>query len=131
MAAIGLGIIAVWWLTHLIGGRTSSNNPVSLYAEASTMGTIVILVVYLLTNLALPAFMWRRHRATFSIVRHVGVPFVGSAVLIVPFVELCEPGQPFPYDAFPFVALGLLAAAAAIAGLVVHRHPSAGSRGND
>lgn len=127
MAAIGLGIIAVWWLTHVIGGHTRSNNPVSLYAEASTMGTIVILVVYLLTNLSLPVFMWRRHRATFSVVRHVGVPFVGSAVLIVPFVELCEPGQPSPYDAFPFVALGLLAAAAAIAGLVVHRHPSTGS----
>jgi amino acid transporter len=127
MAAIGLGIIAVWWLTHVISGQTHSNNPVSLYAEASTMGTIVILVVYLLTNLALPIFMWRRHRNTFSPMRHVLVPVVGSAVLIVPFVELCAPGQPAPYDAFPFVALGLLAAATVIAGVVVHRHPSAGS----
>jgi amino acid transporter len=127
MAAIGLGIIAVWWLTHVIGGRTSSNDPVNLYAEASTMGTIVILVVYLLTNVSLPVFMWRRHRATFSTVRHVVVPALGSIVLIVPFVELCEPGQPFPYDAFPFVALGLLAAAIAIAWLVVHRHPATGA----
>jgi amino acid transporter len=127
MAAIGLGIIAVWWLTHVIGGRTSSNDPVNLYAEASTMGTIVILVVYLLTNISLPVFMWRRHRATFSTARHVVVPVLGSIVLIVPFVELCEPGQPFPYDAFPFVALGLLATAIAIAWLVVHRHPATGT----
>ena len=129
MAAIGLGIIAVWWLTHVIGGQTRSNNPVSLYAEASTMGTIVILVVYLLTNLSLPVFMWRRHRTTFSVVRHVVVPVLGSTVLIVPFVELCAPGQPSPYDAFPFVALGLVVCAAAIAGVVVRRNPSAGSEG--
>lgn len=90
------------------------------------MGTIVILVVYLLTSLSLPVFMWRRHRPMFSPVRHV-VPALGSAVLIVPFVELCQPGQPSPYSALPFVAPGLLAGAAGIAGLTVHRHPAAGS----
>jgi amino acid transporter len=126
MAVIGLGIIGAWWLTHVISGHTSSMNPVNLYAECSTMGTIVILVVYLLTNLALPLFMWRRHRATFSALRHIVVPALGSLVLIVPFVELCEPGQPAPYNAFPFIALALLAIAAAIAWLVVHRHPSTG-----
>jgi amino acid transporter len=102
-------------------------NPVGLYAESSTMGTIVILVVYLLTNLSLPVFMWRRHRSMFSPVRHVVVPALGSAVLVVPFIELCEPGQPSPYSTFPFIALGLVAVALATAGLVVHRHPSAGS----
>jgi len=91
------------------------------------MGTIVILAVYLLTNLSLPVFIWRRHRSMFSPVRHVVVPALGSAVLVVPFVELCEPGQPSPYSTFPFIALGLVAVAAAIAWLVVHRHPAAGS----
>ena len=129
MAAIGLGIIAVWWLIQLIGGDTRSNNPVSLYAEASTMGTIVILAVYLLTNLSLPLFMWRRYRTSFSVLRHVAVPVVGSAVLIVPFVELCAPGQPAPYDAFPFLALALVVLAALIAWFVVRRNPSAGSVG--
>lgn len=128
MAAIGLGIIGVWWLTHVIRGQTRSLNPVGLYAECSTMGTIVILVVYLLTNLSLPVFMWRRHRALFSPVRHLLVPTVGAAVLIVPFIELCAPGQPPPYNAFPYVALAVVAAAAVIAGIVLHRHPSTGGR---
>jgi amino acid transporter len=127
MAAAGLGLIGVWWVIHLVTGHTGSMDPVGLYAECSTMGTIVILVVYLLTSLSLPVFMWRRHRAMFSPVRHVVVPALGSAVLIVPFVELCQPGQPAPYSTFPFIALGLVAGAAAIAGLVLHRHPSAGS----
>jgi amino acid transporter len=128
MGAVGLGIIGVWWLTHVISGNTRSLNPVGLYAECSTMGTIVILGVYLLTNIALPVFMWRRHRATFSPIRHVLVPALGSVVLIVPFVELCAPGQPPPYNVFPFLALGLLVLAAAIAFVVVRRNPSAGAR---
>ena len=126
MAAIGLGIIGVWWLTHVLSGHTRSLNPVGLYAECSTMGTVVILVVYLLTSLSLPVFMWRRHRASFSPTRHVVMPAIGAAVLIVPFVELCAPGQPAPYNAFPYIALGLLVLAIAIAGLVVHHNPSAG-----
>ncbi len=127
MAAVGLGIIGVWWVTRLLSGDTGSMNPVGLYAECSTLGTIVILVVYLLTNLSLPVFMWRRHRTMFSPIRHVVVPVLGSVVLVVPFIELCKPGQPAPYSAFPFIALGLIAVTAAVAVFVVRRHPSTGS----
>jgi amino acid transporter len=127
MGAVGLGIIVVWWLTHVISGHTGSMNPVGLYAECSTMGTIVILVVYLLTNLSLPVFMWRHHRATFSPIRHIALPTAGCAVLIVPLIELCAPGQPSPYNVFPYLALALVVLAAAIAWVVVRRNPSAGA----
>ncbi len=127
MALGGLAIIGVWWALHLVGLDTGSTNPVGLYAECSTMGTIVILFVYLLTMLSLPVFMWRRHRQSFSAVRHVAVPLVGALTLIVPFVELCKPGQPSPYDVFPFLALAIAAAAGVIAYVVVRRHPSTGA----
>jgi amino acid transporter len=127
MAAAGLGIIGVWWVSRLITGDTGSMNPVGLYAECSTMATIVILFVYFLTMVSLPVFMWRRHRDSFRPLRHVAIPALGSITLIVPFVELCQPGQPAPYNAFPFIALALVAAAAVIACLVVHRHPRAGA----
>jgi len=127
MAAAGLGIIGIWWVSHLVTGDTGSMDPVGLYAECSTMATIVILFVYFLTMLSLPVFMWRRHRASFSLLRHVAVPVLGSITLIVPFVELCQPGQPAPYNAFPFIALALGAAVAVAAWLVVYRHPRAGA----
>jgi amino acid transporter len=127
MACAGLGIIGVWWVSRLITGDTVSMDPVGLYAECSTMATIVILFVYFLTMVSLPVFMWRRHRDSFSPLRHVVIPALGSITLIVPFVELCQPGQPAPYSAFPFVALALVAAAAVIACLVVRRHPRAGA----
>ncbi len=127
MAAVGLGIIGVWWMSHLISGDTGSMNPVGLYAECSTMGTIVILFVYFLTTVSLPFFMWRRHRESFSILRHVAIPVLGSLTLVVPFVELCKPGQPAPYSEFPFIALAIVAVAAVIACIVVHRHPRTGT----
>jgi amino acid transporter len=127
MACTGLGIIGIWWVSHLITGDTGSMDPVGLYAECSTMATIVILFIYLLTMISLPVFMWRRHRDSFSPLRHVVIPALGSASLIIPFVELCQPGQPAPYSVFPFIALALVAAVAVIASLVVRRHPSAGA----
>lgn len=54
------------------------------------MGTIVILFVYFLTTLALPIFMWRRHRPSFSVLRHIAIPVLGALTLIVPFIELCK-----------------------------------------
>jgi amino acid transporter len=127
MAVVGLGIIAVWWAIHVIGLDHGSTNPVGLYAECSTMGTIVILFVYLLTTLSLPMFMWRRHRGSFSAIRHVVVPLLGAVTLIVPFVELCKPGQPSPYSLFPYVALAVVVVASAIAFVTVRRHPETGA----
>ncbi len=127
MGAVGLGIIAVWWLAHVIGADNGSTNPVGLYAECSTMGTIVILFVYFLTTLALPVFMWRRHRQSFSALRHLAVPALGALALTVPFIELFKPGQPAPYSEFPYLAVAIGAAACVIAWITVRRHPSAGS----
>jgi amino acid transporter len=127
MAGGGLGIILVWWLAHVTGVDGGSTNPVGLYAECSTMGTIVILLVYFLTTLSLPVFMWRRHRQTFSPLRHVAVPALGALALVVPFVELFKPGQPAPYSDFPFLALAIAAVASIAACVVVRRHPAAGA----
>jgi amino acid transporter len=127
MAGAGLGIVGAWWMSRLITGDTRSMNPVGLYAECSTVATIVILFVYELTMLSLPVFMWRRHRGSFSPIRHVAIPALGSVTLIVPFAELFQPGQPAPYNAFPFVALAIVAASVVIACLVVHRRPGTGA----
>ncbi len=127
MAVAGLGIVTVWWAAHATGLQSGSTNPVGLYAECSTMGTIVVLFVYLLTTLSLPVFMWRRHRESFSAVRHVAMPALGALSLVVPFVELFKPGQPSPYSQFPYLALAILAVAATAAWLAVRRNPTAGS----
>ncbi len=127
MAIVGLGIVVVWWLCHVSGLVSGTTDPVVLYAESGTMGTILILFVYVLTAFSLPVFIWRRHRASFSIPRHVLVPLMGVLVLAIPFAELFQPGQPLPYSVFPYLAVAVLLASALIAWVVVREDPGAGA----
>ena len=87
------------------------------------MGTILVLFVYVLAALSLPVFMWRRHRDSFSVLRYVAMPTLGALALVIPFVELFEPGQPAPYSVFPYLSVAILIVAAAIASYVVRRNP--------
>jgi amino acid transporter len=127
MAVIGLGIVIIWWLCHVTGLVGGTNDPVNLYAESGTMATILILFVYVLTAVSLPVFIWHRHRASFSIVRHVLAPALGALALVIPFAELFQPGQPVPYSVFPYLAVATLVASALIAWFVVRRDPRAGA----
>jgi len=127
MGVVGLGIVVVWWLCHVTGLLGGAAEPVTLYAECSTMGTILVLFVYVLTALSLPVFIWRRHRDSFSVLRHVVMPALGTLALVIPFVELFQPGQPVPYSVFPYLSVAILIAAALTAGYVVRRNPRAGA----
>ena len=127
MTASGLGIVVIWWLCHVTGLVGGTTDPVKLYAECSTMGTILVLFVYVLTAVSLPVFMWRHHRDSFRLIRHVGVPTLGTLALVLPFIELFHPGQPAPYSIFPYLSLAILLAAGVVARYVVRRNPTAGA----
>jgi amino acid transporter len=88
-----------------VHGGTGALNPITFFDESSTMGTVLILVVYLLANLALP-FYYRKFRpAEFHPVKHGVLPALGAVAIIVPLYYLAKPGQPTPYDWFPYAAL--------------------------
>ena len=115
-------IILVWAFLHLIGGAKNSGsmNPLTFFVESSTMGTILILVVYFLANLALP-FYYRRYRPTeFNVVKHIVLPALGMIAIGVPVYYLVKPGQPAPYDWFPYAALAIVVVAA-VYGFVLNR----------
>ncbi len=106
--AIASAIILVWALLHLIGGNSGSMNALTFFVESSTMGTILVLVVYFLANLALP-FYYRKFRpAEFSVVRHAILPVLGMIAIAVPMYYLCKPGQPAPYNWYPYLALAII-----------------------
>ena len=92
------------------------------------MGTILVLVVYFLANLALP-FYYRRFRpGEFNVVKHVVLPVLGMVAIGVPVYYLCKPGQPAPYDWFPYLALGIVVVAAIYGYMLNRRDPSLGDR---
>jgi amino acid transporter len=125
---IAAAIIAVWALLHLIGGDSGSMNALNFFVESSTMGTILVLVVYFLSNLALP-FYYRRYRPQeFNVFKHAVLPVLGMIAIGVPVYYLVKPGQEAPYDWFPYAALGVIVVSVAYAIWLSRRDPGLGER---
>ena len=82
--------------------------PVALFGYTGTLGTILVILAYLLANLALPVFMLRHHRDQFALIRHAVIPIVGTILMLFPLWGLVQPGQPAPFNAFPWAALGVI-----------------------
>jgi amino acid transporter len=121
-------IIAVWALLHVIGGHTGSMDPINFFVESSTLGTILLLVVYFLSNLALPFYYRRFLPAQFNAVKHVILPVLGMVAIIVPVYYLSKPGQSSPYDWFPYAALGIVIVSVIYALILNSRDPGLGDR---
>jgi amino acid transporter len=128
--AIASAIILVWAFLHLIGGHgeSGSMNALSFFVESSTLGTILVLVVYFLANLALP-FYYRKYRpAEFNVLKHIVLPVLGMVAIGVPMYYLVKPGQQSPFDWFPYAALAMVVAAVAYAFFLSRRDPGLGDR---
>jgi len=82
--------------------------PVDLFGYAATLGTIPMILTYLITNLALPISMRKHHRAEFQFGRHLLLPVLGTLLMLMPLWGLVEPGQPKPFNFFPYVAIVVL-----------------------
>jgi amino acid transporter len=125
---IAAAIVGVWALLHLVGGDSGSMSALNFFVESSTMGTILILVVYFLSNLALP-FYYRRYRPEeFSLVKHAVLPVLGMIAIAVPVYYLVKPGQAAPYDWFPYAALGVIVVSVGYAIWLSRRDPGLGER---
>jgi amino acid transporter len=126
--AVAGAITGIWALGHLIGGHTNSLDALNFFFESSTMGTILLLVVYFLANLALP-FFYRKYRPQeFNVVKHLILPVLGMIAIAVPVYYLCKPGQSQPYNWFPYAALGVIVVSVVYALILVRRDPGLGER---
>ena len=126
--AMALLIIGGWGAGHILGGHTDSMDPVSFFVEASTMGTILVLLVYLASNIALPFYYKKFRPAEFNVTKHVLLPALGAVAIVIPLFYLAEPGQPAPYNWFPYAAVIILVAAILYAVYLTRRDPSLGDR---
>jgi amino acid transporter len=120
-------IIGGWGLVHVLWPHGSMDATV-FFDESSSLGALLILLVYLAANIALP-FYYRRYRPTeFRAVRHVVVPALGAAAIIVPLYYMSKPGHPAPYSWFPYLSLGLLVTSVVYALVMTRRDPALGER---
>jgi amino acid transporter len=100
----------------LLGGVA----PMDYFGFAGTLGTIPIILTYMLTNLALPVYVIRYHRSELDIIRHILLPVAGTLVMLFPLWGLIQPGQTWPFNVFPWIALGVLVLSV-IYGIVIAR----------
>jgi amino acid transporter len=127
---LGVAIIGIWGLGHIFGGHVQSGSmsALNMFVESSTFGTILLLLVYGLSNLALPFYYKKHHPNLYNPFRHAVLPLFGIVWILVPLYYLAKPGQSAPYSWFPYIALGVVILAIIYATMLVARDPGIGDR---
>jgi len=127
---LGLAIIGIWGLGHIFGGHAESGNmsALTMFVESSTFGTILLLIVYGLSNLALPFYYKKHHPNLYNPFRHAVLPVLGVLWILVPLYYLAKPGQPTPFNWYPYMALVVLVLAFIYSVVLVKRDPGIGDR---
>lgn len=98
-----------------------NGNAVEIAAYEAGIGTTPLLLVYLLTSIAMPIYVFRRDRAEFRITVHVLPSVVGVGVIGYGIYEFVQPTQPPPADTFWVYLVAILAVAAVAAGVAQRR----------
>ena len=81
------------------------------YGFTGAIGTIAIVIVYMLSNIALIRYFWRLPER--NIVAHIVVPVLGTLALAYPLWSVAQPGQAYPYNLVPWIVLIWIAAGVA------------------
>jgi amino acid transporter len=100
-------------------------NAVSIFSDEASIGTVPILIVYLMANIALPLHVLATDRAAFSVVRHVLIPLAGTAVLAYGVYQFVQPSQPPPANVFWVWILAIVVVSVAATVVVYLRRPDA------
>ena len=108
--------------------REAAGLTVIFFAESSTFGTILVLLVYGLSNLALRFYYKKHHPDLFNAFRHGVLAILGLITILVPYYYLAKPAQLTPYNWYPYMALGVVVLAVIYAAALVNRDPSIGDR---
>jgi amino acid transporter len=118
---IGIGLAIV----YIFGWNV---DPVTFFGDIATLGTILVSLIYLVSNLALPVYYRRYHRDQFSLVRHLILPLIGVLAIGFPLWGLVQPGQPAPFNLFPWISLGIVVLSLIYAAILSRRDPTLGDR---
>ncbi len=98
--------------------------PINAFNWTGTLGTIPLIIIFVIVNIALPIYFYRNHRDDFSVIPHVLFPLIGSIVYLLPIYASVEPGQPLPYNYFGITTLVFFMLGVVYSRYLVTRHKS-------
>jgi amino acid transporter len=89
----------------LVGGWVYGPG-LNTYGSLGYLAGLTVIPIYLAVALALPFFIYRKHRDEFNVVKHVVIPMVGFLVYLGPLITSLHPFPGPPLGPLAFVALG-------------------------
>jgi len=94
-----LGIIAILLVGLLL-------QPADIFGFLGTITTLAVIVLYIMANIALTAYILREHRDDYNVWKHLVVPLVGSLALLPVLWTTVLPVPSWPYNLTPYIFLG-------------------------
>jgi len=88
------GIVAILLVGILL-------NPNVIFGFLGTITTLAVIVLYIMANLALTAYIRREHPGDYSFWRHGVVPWIGTLALLPVFFITVWPIPPWPFNLTP------------------------------
>jgi amino acid transporter len=107
VAIVAYSIVVV--IAVLVGGWVYGPG-LSTYGSLGYLAGLTVIPIYLAVAVALPFFIYRKHRAEFNVVKHLLIPLVGFGVYIGPLITSLHPFPGPPLGPLAFVALGWIVA---------------------
>jgi amino acid transporter len=80
--------------------------PAAAFGDVGYFSSLGILPIYLLTNIALMVFMWRKHRSEFSWIWHGLFPGIAVVIMAYGLYASLHPLPAYPENFMPFFVLG-------------------------
>jgi amino acid transporter len=99
--------------------------PMNAFGNLGYLSSLGILPIFILTNAALPVFIWRRCRSEFSVLLHVVFPLLSSLTFVAAIWLNIHPWPAAPLSYFPGVIIAIVVAAAIGAVILKRRNSQA------
>jgi amino acid transporter len=117
-----IGIVAI-----LIVGLALA--PGDIFSFLGTITTLAVIVLYIMANFALTAYIRREHRDDYSIWKHLVLPGIGTLALLPVLWTTVYPYPAWPVNLTPYIFIAVLLVGAGYMIWLERRRPGALQRG--
>jgi amino acid transporter len=97
------GIVAILLVGLLL-------QPADIFGFLGTITTLAVIILYIMANLALTAYIRREHPGDYNFWRHAVLPWIGTLALLPVLFVTVYPVPSWPYNITPYVFIVALIA---------------------